>query len=74
VTIPAIITAELASALRLMPCTCNYAGAWPSFKAEACVSEKSKHKLYVCRRCRALEGYDAYVAIVQLPQPPKEKP
>jgi hypothetical protein len=61
------IAAKLAAALRLTPCSCNYAGSWPTFKAEACVGEKSKHKLFACNRCKALEEYDAFVSIIQTP-------
>lgn len=70
-----LITAKLAAALRLMPCTCNFAGSWPTFKAEACVGEKAKHKLHTCKRCEALDAYDAFVSIVQQPgvNPPGEK-
>ena len=68
------IAAELASVLRLTPCTCNEAGSWPTFKAAACVSEKSKHQLKQCRRCQVLAKYDAYASIVQIPVPPRVKP
>jgi hypothetical protein len=53
----------LASALRNMPCTCISIGSWPLFKLETKV-----HKPKKCSRCLALEKYDAYVSIVQLPR------
>lgn len=48
----------LASALSLMPCTCSFAGSWPTFKVEACIGEKAKHRLKTCTRCTALEAYE----------------
>lgn len=68
-----IIAAHLAAALRMTPCGCNFAGSWPTFNAEACVGEKSKHKLYTCNRCKAIEEYDAFTSIVQLPKQPTER-
>jgi hypothetical protein len=68
------VAGKLASALRMMPCTCSYAGAWPTFKAEACVGEKSKHKLKTCARCESLALYDAHASIVQTPGQPQTDP
>lgn len=58
------IAAELAKALRSMPCTCIEVGSWPVFKAEAI----GKHKPHTCSRCAALAEYEAFISIVQVPR------
>jgi hypothetical protein len=67
-TLPALpaIAAELAKELRNFPCTCIKVGAWPLFNADAI----GKHKPRQCGPCAALEKYDAFVSIVQLPKAP----
>lgn len=59
-TLPTI-AANLARALRLMPCTCVTTGSWPRFK------DVKAHPERTCSRCAALAEYDAYVAFVQTP-------
>jgi hypothetical protein len=60
-TLPTL-AANLARALRLMPCTCVTTGSWPRFK------DVKAHPERTCSRCAALSEYDAYQAIVQTPE------
>ena len=62
------IATKLARALRNMPCTCVVTGSWPRFKAEV-----KAHPERTCQRCAALAEFDAYVAIVQVPQLPETR-
>ncbi len=65
--IPLHIAARLASALRMMPCACIEIGAWPRFK------DVKAHPVRQCARCGALEEWNAYTAIVQMPNQPDIK-
>lgn len=53
------IAFRLAAALRRMPCTCKRVGEWPIFQRE--------DKAQKCAPCVALEEYDAFTSIVQVP-------
>lgn len=66
------IAANLARALRLMPCTCIEIGSWPLFKAEAAGTpdRPGKHVPKKCSRCAALDAYDLHIANQQIVQTP----
>lgn len=67
-TIPVVIAAKLAAALRHMPCSCRKrALAWPFF------SKEDKRSDHICAACEALALWDAHKSIVQFPKTPPEE-
>ncbi len=71
-----VISGKLAAALRNTPCTCVVIGSWPLFKAEAAGTPERPGRFTpkTCNRCEAINEYDAFTGIVQIPGKPQESP